>query len=337
MRLKWFGVLFLCFTIFGLSLSVSLNAKALDFVVQVEPTGNTYTVGSDLRCTIDNNYNISTVIANTHGECNIPQGSSSSLTVYIRNIYLNRSIEVTEGNYYTFFLGYETSEGFGNVAWNLNTNNNDWSILEFKQVTQDEMINFCTRWRSSNQTNLDYYCGTTNTGWLSNYYSVTLKAKKSGNLTPILGNMSGIPRSFMITTLGQISMSTIYESKPSPMAEMNEKDNQDRNDLEQQSGDIDSEAQDTSSDLSNASSNIFTQASNILGAFNTPSTDCIISVTTGSQGSLKLNNMNICNMPSEMRSMTQTILTIVVAIAVLLIGWNVVRTTLEVYNEILGG
>lgn len=335
-RLKCFGVLQVLFIIFLLSLSVFSNANAITLTTEVEATGGQWTV-ERVNCT----YQGGTVVNSTTAYCVTPQRADTNQND-LTKITPNFTIPAKEGYYYKTYMSIKSDTGEPEVLWRIQTSN-DWIIAGFEEIVNDSIKSEILQTRIASGGNYNQY--TEYDVSFSKFYEITLKARSTNNLTWSFGDgVNAVVynnRDMFSTSLPPlVTLYTIEEFKPisqNGANQLNEKDDQDRNDLEQQSGDIDSEAQDTSSDLSNASSNIFTQASNILGAFNTPSTDCIISITTGSQGSLRLNNMNICNMPSEMRSMTQTILTIVVAIAVLFIGWNVVRTTLEVYNEILGG
>ena len=328
---KCFGLLLVLSIIFGLSLSAFSDVNAITITTNVVSTGNYWNTGTDLRCTQDYQGTVSTITANQHGECNIP---TQARPIYIRNIYKNTQINTTEGNFYTFFLGYQTSDLAEQTIWNMNVPNDDWIIASWEEVTSDQMLDLCYTWYSNSS---GYYCGTLESvqGWKSTYYQVTLIAKHDGNTTLMLGNPSGSPRSLLIVDAGQISMSSIYEYKAADAAEkMNEKDNEDRDNIESQQSDIDSDSSDLGSDAESATSTLSGNISSIIGAFSTDATDCIIPVNTGN---LDLNNLNICSMPSEFRSMTNNISSIVITVAVLWTSYSIIRQFLGIYESFLAG
>lgn len=273
---------------------LSISVSAVDFTVSVEPTGNSYNVGSDLRCTLDYQGQITTVTANRHGECNIPSIGTSSPT-YVRNVILNRNIPVTEGNYYSFFFGYQNGDTpVSEVLWNLNTVNDAWTIFQFEEVTSDRMKDICYSWRLSGQTT--YECGglASAENWNSKYFVVTLRANTTGNIMPILGNLDGSPRSFMIVYGGQISMSSIFEFKPGAMESMNEKDDQDRQALDDVSSQTDSDANDSAADAESTGTTLLAAFSSFVSALTSANaSNCNIAFNVMY---LQGGNVNLCQL-----------------------------------------
>lgn len=292
---KCFGLLLALSIIFGLSLSVfSENTNAVDFTVSVEPTGNSYNVGTDLRCTLDYQFNISTITANQHGECNIPWSGTAGPT-YVRNVLLNRNISVQEGNYYSFFLGYQNGDTpLSDVLWNLNTDNSKWTIFQFEEVTNDRMKDICYSWFAGQSPS--YTCGGLSSAenWNSKYFMVTMRAKVTGDVMPILGNLQGSPRSFMIVYGGQISMSTIFEFKPGAMEEMNQKDNEDRDNIESQQSDSQDGADDSQQEAESTGATLLSAFTAFVGALtNASPSNCNIDMDLGN---LDLGRVNLCQL-----------------------------------------
>lgn len=290
---KCFGLLLVLFTIFGLLLNVSSDVNAVDFTVSVNPTGNHWETGTDLRCTQDVAGTISTIIANGYGECNDFDNSRSE--IYLRNVYLNKNIPAVENNYYSFFLGFETVHTLQGVTWNLNTTS-DWTIFEFKEVVADQMLDSCYSW-ASGSVNVPYVCQTYGRQWKSKYYQVTLKANRTGDLRVILGNMTGSPRSFMVVpTLGspQLSMSSIFEFEPGAMEQMNEKDNEDRNNIESQQSDSQSGADDSQEDAESTGTTLLGAFTGFVTALTSASpSNCNIDMDLGN---LDLGVVNLCQL-----------------------------------------
>ena len=319
--------------ILGLVFCISTkNVNAVDFTVSVNPTGNRWTTGTDLRCTEEISWNVREITANNYGECN--SFTNNAGVVYLRNIYLNRNIPAIENNYYSFFLGFQTPETLESITWNLNTTS-DWTIFEFKEVTSDKMLDNCYSW-TVGDANVPSVCQTYGRQWKSKYYQVTLKANRTGNLRVMLGNPDGNPRSFMvIPSFGgsQLSMSTIFEFEPGAMEQMNKKDDKDRNNIEEQSSTNETQANDEGDQATETGTSLFSAFTQLLGALtNVGGNSCTL--PSMQVYSLNLGNMNLCtySIPPQIMALVS----IGMVFIIIPLGIHLVKKMIALYKEITG-
>lgn len=320
--------LVLCFL---LNFGLVKRSNAITITTNVVSTGNYWNTGTDLRCTQDYQGTISTITANQHGECNIPVQTQP---IYIRNIYKNTKINTTEGNFYTFFLGYQTSDLAEQTIWNMNVPNDDWIIASWEEVTSDQMLDLCYTWYSNST---GYYCGTLESvqGWKSTYYQITLIAKHDGDTTLMLGNPSGSPRSLLIVDAGQISLSSIYEYKPADAAEkMNEKDDEDRSNIESQQGETDSSAEGSTEDLNEGTTNLIGALSSFFTTMsNVSAGNCTLPEITAY--GVSLGQLNLCTYSPP--TWVQTALSVIVSIIAIRLAYAIFKRVIKIVKSFTGG
>lgn len=134
---------------------------------------------------------------------------------------------------------------------------------------------------------------------------------------------------------------TIYESEESflvqgiidALNDSNEKDEQDRSDIESQSSSTDSSASSSQSAVQSASGSVISHITSIVGAFSTSSSDCLINIDTGN---LQLEEINLCSAPNEIRTLINNIMTLIVTVSVLLCSYSLIRQFLNIYESFIG-
>lgn len=119
------------------------------------------------------------------------------------------------------------------------------------------------------------------------------------------------------------------------LEEQNERDQQDRDNLENQAQQTESDADSAQQDVESSTASIMSNITGIVGAFNTGPTDCVVSIQTGANGSLALNNMNLCSAPESVKNMIHNISSIVVTVSVLWVSYSVLRQFLDIYEAFL--
>ena len=276
-----------------LSLVLSLtiltkNVNAVTITTEVVPTGNSWRFSSGLRCTVDNDGTITTITANRHNECNLPVDADE---IFLRNFYFTNTIPAVEGNYYSFIVGYETNEGLHNIFWNPNVPNDDWILFEFDKITEDDLLDYPTI-RSGNTTT------SWTDDWKSQFWRVTFQAKRTGNLTLMMGNAEGVPRSLMIFNGGQISVSEIFEYVPNTDSAAN-KLQELHDEEEEQLQDATDDAQDSSDSsqdsIDSASSSLFGVIRGFVTAITSTSAgSCSVNLNTNY--GFNLGNVNLCSL-----------------------------------------
>lgn len=324
------GVVLCCLLNFG---SVK-NTDALELTVNVTPTGNSWETGTNLRCTEDVNGTINTITANRYGECS--GFSSSTYYVYLRNMYRNGTIPVNKGYYYTFFIGYQTNGGLENVIWNMNTTS-DWNIIEFNEITNDEMLTYCQSWLVNQSNNLEI-CQTVGGEWKSKYYRVTLQATETKDATVILGNTTGSPRSLMVLSSAtpQLSMSSITEYKTTNDGadELNEKDDEDRSNLESQSSDTESGADDSANNISSGTTSLIGAISSFSTAMtNISAGNCTLPEI--SAYGISLGQLNLCTYSPP--AWVQTALSVVVSLIAIRLAYAIFKRIIKIVKSFTGG
>lgn len=137
----------------------------------------------------------------------------------------------------------------------------------------------------------------------------------------------------ILESLNQIK--TQINSNSQSQQQQQQQDQEDRENIENQQSEVESSSSENSEDVASATSSVLQHATDIMAAFNTPATDCLISVQTGANGVLSLNNMNLCQAPNEILTLIRTISTIVITVAVLWLTRSVFITIFEIINDIV--
>lgn len=119
------------------------------------------------------------------------------------------------------------------------------------------------------------------------------------------------------------------------LQEQNNRDQQDRDNLENQAQQTESDADSAQQDVESGTASIMSNITSIVGAFNTGPTDCVVSIQAGANGSLALNNMNLCSAPESVKNMIHNISSIVVTVSVLWVSYSVLRQFLDIYEAFL--
>lgn len=137
-----------------------------------------------------------------------------------------------------------------------------------------------------------------------------------------------------LTAINQLK--ALMESQSSDITEisntvqqMQQQEQQDRENMESQQSDIQSSSDSAQSDFTNQSSSLASNISSILDAFNTPATDCLISIQTGDNGVLIMNNINLCAIPQEMKNTIHIISTIIITLAVLWVTYSILTWSIN--------
>lgn len=116
-----------------------------------------------------------------------------------------------------------------------------------------------------------------------------------------------------------------------------QQDAEDRENAQQSVDDSQTDASQAGQEVSNASASVTNSMSNIISSIiNSPATDCIISITTGSNGALQLNNMNLCSAPPEILNLIHTISGIVITVAVLWCAYSLFNAVMSILEWFQG-
>ena len=137
--------------------------------------------------------------------------------------------------------------------------------------------------------------------------------------------------------VSQISQNSNTQAIVDELEEQNDKDDEDRDNLQDQQEATQDAADDVSDDVSSATSSLSQNISTIIGAFSTNATDCLISVTTGANGVLQLSNMNVCSLPTEMHNLIHIVAAVIITIAVLFISFNLINEVITLIVNLAGG
>lgn len=286
------------------------SSFAVDLSSNVVPTGNRWTVGTDVRCTLGDG----TVInANQYGECNfdvvagVQAGGQS-----VRNIYKSTNIPIVEGNYYSTIVGYANSDlDTYDIIWNMNVDTSNFIISSWREVTKDALydLGYCSRYEPVYN---DWVCDSNYVPWRSTYYEVVLKAVRTADVQFMLGNPTN--KSLFIVVGGQLSISAIDEYTPAgdaaqELKEQNDKDDQDRADIQSQQSDSEDGAEDSAEAITNASDSLLAVIGNFVNiVINPPRRDCTIS---GDMGHMDLGQIDLCQLtPPPAISVIATLLII---------------------------
>lgn len=108
---------------------------------------------------------------------------------------------------------------------------------------------------------------------------------------------------------------------------------EERQELQDATEEVDSRASDIGNDISESTNSIIDTARQILEVLKTPASDCFISVTTGSNGVLKLNNLDLCRAPNEILGLIQAVAGLVITVSILWTCYSIFLAIMSLINE----
>ena len=283
---KFIGVVLVAF----LSVSFCNITNAYELVTNVEPTG--YSVsGGNLGCY----YSDSSQNTSNTNYCLINSTGSSPQKILMQIVH-QETLQVKKGNYYRTVLylrssSYNSQGNWGvvniqSLIWNFTTNSN-FNVVSTAQVSSQVLES------SSEYGYYPYIVG----------YEIVLQANVTGNINFVLGNGGDIlvwyPSSISLN-VGEVKIDPIVEyeykadTSSEQLKEMNERDNQDRSDIESQSEQTSSDASDSQADAENTGSTLLQAFTAFVSALtNAIPSNCNIDMDLGN---LDLGVVNFCQL-----------------------------------------
>lgn len=111
-------------------------------------------------------------------------------------------------------------------------------------------------------------------------------------------------------------------------------DQQDRSDAQDAVDNSQTSGDNASSQVEGATSSILDNARSILVAFSVSPTTCDIPVNTGN---LNLGTVNVCSLPNDMITLIRSIIGLIIIVAVLFLGYNLVLTVISLIESFISG
>lgn len=305
----------------------SNTANAVNLSINVQPTGRTFEA-NDISCTY-----YTGASQETTGYCTVLHSSYNLLTN--RNAFLT-SITTTisdtvEGNYYKFYvLVRNDADGVENpLLWSVSVGD-QFQFIDFKQVIHDRTDKLQNEFDCSNpdgRIGTSSFCYAPQVGssisWFSSdseytngfstIYELTVKAQHSGySVLPVNMSFRSLDEDNKWAT---VFLGTIYEFEPSTsdeiaqeLKEQNDKDDQDRSDIESQSSDIDSDSDDSQQAAEGTGQTLLTAFTGFVTAITSarPS-NCNLNMD---MGNLDLGTVNFCQLspPQEFQTLASIFL-----------------------------
>lgn len=117
-----------------------------------------------------------------------------------------------------------------------------------------------------------------------------------------------------------------------------EQEQQDRQDFEDTQEDGEQAAQDTADDFNDSSQSLLSAMGTVVGLVrDTPASNCQIPVNDiGPNGVLDLGNVDICNIPNDIKQVINRVFGLVMIIASALLAWNVFNTGIDLFAQVMG-
>lgn len=312
-------------------LIISKNVSAANLSINVEPTGNKI-VPTGMECV----YLYGTPQADNFCWSFIKNGNN---TDYLSRIATNGTIPTTEGYYYEGIVYIRNqSEIPPDLLWSIYTTEN-FTVTDLEVITDETQVKEITLSQYSSVPPVEYSGGMFDYKF-SRFYRVTLRARFTGDYQWAFGYTDALFWSYYPQYINYngsvVYIQEINEYKPADGdSEMNKKDDQDRSDIQNQQSTNDSSASSDQSVVQGATQNVFGLIGNIVGAFDTPASDCVISITAGDNGAFQLNNINLCDAPPEIRSLTSSIATIIVTVACLFSAYTLITAILNLIRGVV--
>lgn len=295
-----YGLLLLCSIIFGLSLSACSDTNALTFTMEVTPTGTEIT-NPDVKCLYGGNANwYNSTGTDTKWTCN---NAPSNANGDVNSVQTLQNYHFEEGYYYQVQMVLRNNDRSTILAkpiyWNF-YNNDDFTnvALEIYYDDDRETVQKCGYTYIGNQitsTNCIESVATYNQIML-----FTVRANRTGDYPFRIGTDTAvlIRGNYPVTQVSDykytFGLRKITEFKASGAAELNEKDEEDRNNIESQSSDIDSDSQSSSEDAENTGTTLLGAFSGFISALtNTNPSNCVIDMDLGN---LDMGNVDFCTL-----------------------------------------
>lgn len=205
----FFGLSLFC-SLFVALLSFSSDASAYEVVTNVVPTGKQWQWGVDMVCEWYASSGNITTLGSTYSECQNPDPYSIDYKALVK-LYKATSIDVVEGNYYTFRLTYQNVLGYKNVGWSWQPLNEEWDLVNFKEVQSDVLSTGGTQ----NNSSVDRK--------VAQVYEFTLKAKNTGSFQFGLKSPASLTVFYVD---GYYTATSVVEYTPTPDSAASAIDNQ---------------------------------------------------------------------------------------------------------------
>lgn len=306
-----------------LSIFFTHNTQALTLTQSVNPTGNSWTVGSNARTILSDGTILS---GNSYGIMTIP----SQLNVTsVRGIYRSGNIDIVEGNYYTFLIGMRTDQGNTSFVWrNYWNESNDFTILNVEEIEKQQISDddVCIYYQSIGNNN--YQCTSSPiSGASSSWYRVWLKANVSGSRQIRVG---GTTMGTIIQLVGlNLMMGDIFEYTSSdPNKEAEEKTEE----ATQEGQDNSDSAQ---NDNEGATSSLLDVAGGIIGALGASPSNCSMNMDLGN---VDFGNINFCSgKPSEFSAIIDTVVILMLIPLILMTSISLVHQFINLTKFAQGG
>lgn len=225
----------------------------------------------------------------------------------IQDLYTTDTYNVTEGNYYEVrfsILGLTDEAQPMGVLWQAR-NNDNFDVVSVETVVDDRNL---SGWNTSSTgtANAQLYYNTQNVTYL-----ITLRSKVTGSYPFVIGNSrSTLIYQNELKDVRYFTYPSVVEFEPTNDAsqEMNDKDNQDREDLENQSSDTQSSSDDSQQEAESTGTTLLSAFTSFVGALSSASpSNCRINMDLGN---FDMGNVDLCSLspPPEFQSIASIML-----------------------------
>lgn len=287
------------FLIFSIILVLSFvlyseNTNALSLSLDVEPTGEVFAPTSWDCMYTSGSY------TNNQSNCSL-QYTTATQRKSMQAIRSGQSFHFKEGYYYEFLFGFEANRSSRGhmkaITWFPHVLDSDWVLVDYEQITDEESYSAFTNSTPSGT-------GTSSNSDFSSYskfFRVVLYSKTDSTRRFIFGNESN---TMALIDLDVITYETIanvvvgnireYQVRQSAADKLNEKDDEDRDNLEQQSSSATSDSDSSAEDAEQTGTTLLGAFSAFVGALtNATPSNCVIDMDLGN---LDMGNVDLCDL-----------------------------------------
>lgn len=310
------SLLSVCISLFFGSFILENNAAAVELTIPVKPY-NIHNMG--WRC-----YNRTT------------QEYSCTATgpAEIGYIQPDRRINIKNGHYYQIYVRVLTNLAQAKPItnfWVLRDATDNFRYIDYEQVTDDRLPQ---EWVNPDLENLT---GGPYADYVSTTYRITYLAQADvDNFLPRIGN----PTSSVLFIVPNLNANVIFDLSPifeyeldNPAEEMNEKDDEDRSNIESQSDSTDADAQEQGDDASETGTSLFAAFTQLLAALTNVSGDSC-TLPAMQVYTLDFGNMNLCQY--DIPPQIMALVSIGMVFIIVPLGIHLVRKMIGLYKEITG-
>lgn len=271
----------------------SADTSALQLTTEVEPTGTTFPI-TDLYCKYTDNY--STTRANN---CINPHNVSDVIS-QLRPV---QKISTKEGYYYKTYLVIKSVVGDPQIFYQMDYDTTNYNLVSFNEVVYEKLhndyMNICTNTPCSSSSSPYSYFREINSPY-SKIYEIVLRAKNTGDYYFTLGNgVNGFVWWDLIinshtTGNSYVGILPIEEFKTAGAASLDQKDDEDRSNIESQQSDSESGADESQGDAEQQGTTLLAAFTSFVNALTsaTPS-NCRIDMDLGN---LDMGNVDLCQL-----------------------------------------